>query len=161
MRAVLPLVLLSLAACADGGTDESPFADCGDQAPTFDAVTVEALDGTYQINGEERQVVQVSAVVDDADGGLHTYVAEVWYETFLEDDFEETPQYRVAGDAASESPCGVNQATVGALLPLGGSDVPFGTQVKFGLVIEDADGNVSNGGVPVEVVATTPDETAE
>lgn len=158
MRSTLTL-FFGLAACGPAtgpGFDDEPV--CGESVPTLGELVLTDL-GTRTIGGEDRRAVSITAPATDDDGGLHAYVAKVWYDTFEDGDLPEFPDVSVPA-TVGEVECGVTSANVGVILPLG-DDVPFSTRVEFGMVVEDADGDESNGGEPVFAVFTMPDEVVD
>jgi hypothetical protein len=157
MRSSLVPVLV-LAACGPATGPEFDFGpECGEAEPTLGELVLTDL-GTRTIGGEERRAISLTAEAADEDGGLHAYVAKVWYDTFEDGELPSLPSVEVDA-TVGEVACGVTEANVGVVLPLGGN-VPFGTRVEFGMVVEDVDGFESNGGEPVFGVFSTPADEA-
>lgn len=150
--------LVALAACA--GTDSAftddgdSGVDCGDNPPTFDEITITDA-GEIDFSSGTRPAIQVAATANDPDGDLHIYTARVWYDTLVDGDLPEFPEISRTIELSPDKPCGVENATAGLLLPVGGTDVPAGTEVEFGLILEDAAGHPSHD-EPVIAVFETP-----
>lgn len=149
---------LGVAMACTGGTtgvpDGGDGSTCGDAAPEFSEVIVEDA-GEQDFGGTMRPSVQVAAQVTDADGDLHQYTAQVYYTDFTAGPLPDSPDVVRTVDLSDET-CGVESAKIGLILPVGDNGIPADTAVKFGLVILDASGRSSNGGVPIETQVTTP-----
>lgn len=152
---VIALSTLLLACGNPDAFDNDTDTVCGVNAPTFDGVDFSDV-GTATIGGSEKRVMQISVAASDEDGDLTTYKARIWHDTLSDGKLADSPNASVPATIGDEA-CGVDSATVGAVLPLGG-DIPFGTDVEFGIVVEDALGHASNDGEPVIAVWTTPAE---
>ena len=151
------LLALSLSACAGSSDDEPAVSACGETAPTF--TTVDVTDaGTRTVGGEEVRFIEVSAQTDDVDGDLHRYSVHIWWDTLPDGELASEPEVTLDDQQLSPTECGVDDAKVGALLALGPSEVPFGTQIEIGFVAFDAALNPTNGGDPVIVEFETPVE---
>lgn len=156
----LPLAAtMALAACTpiDQSFDDDDGSDCGDTPPRFDSIAVSDAD-TITIKGEERRAVQVAAQVDDDDGDLHVHRVLVWYDEFIDGAVSGVPKVDIDVNLSPDKPCEVDFATLGALIPMGDGDVPFGTELEWGMVIYDAAGNPSDGGIAKLTVFRTPVE---
>lgn len=154
----LSLIVVTAIVVGCGGPnkfDDDTDAVCGGNPPTFSGVDFEDL-GTATIGGSEKRVMQISVEATDPDGDLTTYKARIWHDTLPDGKLGEDPNASVPA-TISDVACGVDSATVGAVLPLGG-DIPMGTQIEFGIVVEDALGHASNDGEPVIAVWETPAE---
>lgn len=147
---------LGLGACASGPGTADLVESCGDAAPVLTGISITDV-GLRTFGGVERPTVQVSGLVTDADGDLHTHTVKVWYDDFEDEKLSEEPEL-IQEFKLSDKVCGVEEATLGVLLPVGGSDVPGGTEVEFGLVVVDAAGHPTNDGEPVFGKGRTPEE---
>lgn len=138
-----------LAACADGATDGFDTASaCGTSAPVLSDLTITVGETT----------VTLAATATDADGDLHEYTSWVFVDDVPDDTLPERPAFQTPVPV-SDKVCGVNTVSnAGAIVPVGGNGAPAGTDVEFGLVVFDAAGNPSNGGVPLIQVVRTPTE---
>ena len=152
---LIPVVAFALACGNADKFDTDTDVVCGGNAPTFEGVDFADI-GTATIGGSDKQVMQISVNATDVDGDLTTYKARIWHDTLPDGKLPEQPNSSVPA-TISDVACGVDSATVGAVLPMGG-DIPLGTQVEFGIVVEDALGHASNNGDPVIAVWETPTE---
>lgn len=148
--------VVGLAACGPTTSSIDEGTSCGDAAPVMESIQITDA-GMRSFGGVDRPTVQVSGLVTDADGDLHIHTVKVWYDDREDGELSEEPELVQRFDL-SDSVCGVESATLGILLPVGGSDVPPGTDVEFGLVIVDAAGHATNGGEPVFGIGRTPEE---
>lgn len=143
-RLGIATVAVGLVACGEGPDPGSAADRCGNNAPTFETLTV-TDDGETDASG--RRIVAVAASASDADGDLHRYTVEIFADTFLDGNLEGSALLRVSGEAGTDDSCVVGNTTpvtVGAYLPFGEIDgLAFGERIEIGMVLFDAAGNRS------------------
>ena len=124
---------LALVACEEPEEVDDP--GCGPNPPVLGEVVMRDA-GTREIDGETRRMIEVVTQADDEDGDLHKYTARIWYDTFVDGVLDGDADVVVPGVVTGGVECETLFGTVGAGVPLG-DDIPFGSQMEFGLVIVD------------------------
>ena len=167
MKQPLLIITLILAACGTSPEDTAgdpplPRATstltCGDTDPVIDSVTV-TDNGLYicEKGQPASPSVLVSVATHDDDGDINVYEFDLVWDLEVDGLFAPTASsYHNIGTLSNDE-CSVSQATIGVVLCMGGGDPPYSTEVEFGAIVTDANGNSSNYGEFTTTSAVTPD----
>jgi hypothetical protein len=143
----------------DGDTSDEI---CGGGAPEilkFEA-EYEGISEGAECEGVTLPVVGFAVDVTDPDGDLDFCTTHLWIDTVVDGQFDVDGPHIEMGRTLGDD-CEVFTTTLSLSQCVNGERIPYTTEVEFGLVVVDAAGQESNGGVPVAVVFTTPDVDGE
>ena len=164
-----PLLTLTLILTACGTPTEDTAGDpplpratstltCGETPPVIDSLTV-TDNGLYicEKGQPASPSVLVSVSTHDDDGDINVYEFDLVWDLNVDGLFgSSASSYHNIGTLSNDE-CSVSQANIGVVLCMGGGDPPYSTEVEFGAIITDANGNSSNYGEFVITSAVTPD----
>lgn len=172
MRIARLAAILLLAACNDGGdgsgldSGDPPIprgrGDCGETDPVMDDLTIQIGEPKeYETsNGVQcLSTISITATPSDDDGDLHDYRLSAWFDSTVDGRvLREGQELRIGGSLGED--CEVFTAparTMDVGIAGGGTSSPaFETETEFGVVVEDAAGNGTNGGDLQVVTIVTP-----
>lgn len=161
--AVLFALLLGCSGGKDTADTSEPPApgtsgnqDCGDTPPAIEDMVISDY-GFFQCEAVEWPSILIQTQVSDSDGDLTYYTKQLWWDTTIDGVVDPSGSPLESQKTLSETPCSTSQADLGLILCITGAP-PYSTEVEFGVVVFDADGNPSNNGVPTVATFTTPDE---
>ncbi len=164
MRPVTTLLCTLLAACTPGGdgtnTDipipSGSADDCGTSSPVIEEATIRD-GGPQQFDQGTFPSIIISADTSDEDGDLHYYEMRVWWDDEIDGSVDTSEAYQEVYGTVSNTECATFRTTFSMQLGINGSeDLPYATELEFGVVVYDDLENATNGGDPTIVVFTTP-----
>lgn len=157
-----PALLLALIGCSGKGDS----ADSGDSACTggsppaiVDLYCENTGIMTYTPTGEVVPTMTVWADIEDPDGDLTTYSAEIFYDDVIDGSVDTTSSFGTNDGVVEDAEaCGVPALFLGTTVFLRGGQPLYETPYEWGIRVTDASGAVS---ALASVTCTTPDESGE
>lgn len=171
------------------GTNGGPLPDdgtssgCGDAAPevarfTVNGDTVDNMGAPLQTGGlfefgtedgpQMLPFVRFFITTDDADGALHWRRIEIYWDTEVDGQVATTADSSFIEGLPPDSPddCERTQDRTNfyAAVAGGAGEIPYSTTTEFAVVVEDADGNLTNDGTPLVTASSvffTPDAAGQ
>lgn len=154
------LLFFVLTACT-GGTDSGDTAvGCvGDAAPVVTDLYCENTGlRTYSPTGELVPTLTVWANVEDADGDLTAYTAELFFDDIIDGKASTERSLGLITGVVDDEPCDVPTIIIGTTVYLRGGQPLYDTRYEWGVVVTDAAGLSS---ALASVTCKTPDESGE
>jgi hypothetical protein len=160
MRRLLAASWIVLTACSGGADTAEDAPTCVSAAPPVVADLYCENTGllTYPETGELTPTLTLWADVEDADGDLTTYSAELFFDDVIDGTVDTSQSFGVTEGLVDTEPCGVPAIILGTTVYLRGGQPLFETTYEWGIVVTDAAGESS---ALAMVTCATPDESGE